>query len=93
MNYQERKEIKIKIALAKTPKEARRLYTLIIKDEKERSRQRYQERKNQARAEAIEWQQDQNPKSWGQCAEMCAHFYELAKKYGLVKEFKENGII
>jgi hypothetical protein len=31
--------------------------------------------------------------SWGCLADIQDKLYKLAKKYGLVKEFKENGII
>ena len=53
----------------------------------------YYQKKAQARILAQDFQQDQNPKSWGQVAQEVAHLEKLAKKYGLVKEFKENGII
>ena len=54
---------------------------------------KYQQGKAQAVALAQEWQQDQSPKSWGQVAEQGAHLEKLAKRYGLIKEFKREGII
>lgn len=55
----------------------------------------YQDRKAEAREEAKEWQitQATQQMSWGQVAEYSNHFEKLAKRYGLIKEFKENGII
>lgn len=51
--------------------------------------------KEQARQKAIEWQLTQcdKPISWGEVAYWCDLFYKLAKRFGLVREFKENGII
>ena len=53
----------------------------------------YQERKAQAIETAQEWQQDQTAKSLGEYAEECERLAKLAKRYGLIKEFRENGII
>ena len=59
----------------------------------------YQDRKAEARDEAKEWQMSTSdyktwkPLSWGEYAELVAHFEKLAKRYGLIKEFKEKGII
>ena len=55
----------------------------------------YQIKKAAARQEAIEWQADfcNHDYSWGECAEFWAYFEKLARRYGLVKEFRENGII
>lgn len=55
----------------------------------------YQARKEEARDKAIEWQREASERclSYGELAEAGAYFYKLAKRYGLVKEFKENGII
>lgn len=51
----------------------------------------------QHQAEAIEkaqqWQMDDSPKSWGEIAEEVTNFKRLAKRYGLIKEFKREGII
>jgi hypothetical protein len=49
----------------------------------------------EARQYAIDWQNwasDQNL-SYGELAEWQAYFSELADKFDLVEEFKENGII
>ena len=54
----------------------------------------YEMKKLAARQEAIDWQ---NAASLGSqsCAEMqeaTEHFEKLGKRYGLLKEFRENGI-
>lgn len=53
----------------------------------------YYQGKGQARALAIIYQKDQSPKSWGEIAEQVAKLEKLAKRYGLVKEFRNEGII
>lgn len=55
----------------------------------------YQRAKEQARNEAIEWQLSFDGKclSWSELAYYNDYFSKLGKRYGLVKEFKENGII
>ena len=55
----------------------------------------YQQKKEIVRAEAIDWQSDfQNHSySWGEIAEWQGYFDSLARRYGLVHEFRENGII
>ena len=55
----------------------------------------YQERKNKAREEAKAWQfaiSERND-SYEEFFEAQSKFEKLAKRYGLTKEFKENGII
>lgn len=55
----------------------------------------YATRKEAARQEAIDWQMwasDQNL-SYGEMADYMAHFESLARRYGLMKEFRENAII
>jgi hypothetical protein len=49
----------------------------------------------EARNEAITWQHDYADKSYSyaELSEFGAYFYKLGKKFGLVREFKENGII
>ena len=56
---------------------------------------KYQEQKSQAREKAKEWQRTtaNDPMSWGEVAYWGYYFYKLGKRYGLVKEFKENAII
>lgn len=55
----------------------------------------YQKAKENARNKAIEWQLDfcNHNYSYGELACFEDYFSRLAKRYGLVKEFKENGII
>ena len=55
----------------------------------------YQKKKESAREKAIEWQLDFNNHdySYGKLYEFQCYFTKLAKRYGLVKEFRENGII
>lgn len=54
----------------------------------------YQERKEQVRQEAIEWQLDfcNHNYYWSELAEWESYFYKLGKRYGLLKEFHENAI-
>lgn len=54
----------------------------------------YQERKGSLKDIAIEWSNNfsQYSWSWNEMAEICSYFYENGKRYGLLKEFKENGI-
>lgn len=55
----------------------------------------YNERKAAARDEAIDWQdwQTEQNLSWGELAEWGEHFEKLGKRYGILGEFRENGII
>ena len=55
----------------------------------------YEIKKAQIRSEAIQWQYDfsNRPQSWHDVAESTAYFQKFGKRYGLIKEFKENGII
>lgn len=56
---------------------------------------KYQRAKERVRDKAVEWQSnfcDQNY-SYGELAYWQEYFWSLAKRYGLVEEFKENGII
>lgn len=54
----------------------------------------YQEGKAKARQAAIDWQLSlKGGESYGEMAEAQNRFEKLAKRYGLVKEFRENGII
>jgi hypothetical protein len=56
---------------------------------------KYQEGKEKARQEAINWQSnfDKHNYSWSELANWSDYFTYKAHKYGLTKEFKENGII
>lgn len=55
---------------------------------------KYLEMKARAWQKAIDWQLDFNNHnySWSELAEWGNYFYKLGKRYGLLKEFKENGI-
>ena len=54
----------------------------------------YQQRKAEARERAIEWQYDfcNHNYSWGELAYWGDYFERLGKRYGLLREFRENGI-
>lgn len=54
----------------------------------------YNRLKEAARKAAIEWQLTfgDEPMSWSELAEVFQRFYKLGKRYGLLKEFRENGI-
>ena len=57
-------------------------------------RKSYNLLKEAARNAAIEWQltKQDEPMSWSEFADVCQSFYKLGKRYGLLKEFRENGI-
>ena len=54
----------------------------------------YETKKAVARQEAIDWQNDfcNHNYSYGELAEFGEHFEKLGRRYGLLKEFRENGI-
>jgi len=54
----------------------------------------YAERKENARQIAIDWQLNESdyPYSYGGMAILTNYFYRLGKRFGLLKEFRENGI-
>ena len=54
----------------------------------------YAERKANVREEAIDWQTmaSEGDMSYGELAEAGDYFYRLGKRYGLLREFRENGI-
>ena len=56
---------------------------------------KYQFGKSKAREEAIEWQYSlgENGYSWYELCVAENYFTKLARRYGLVQEFRENGII
>ena len=56
---------------------------------------RYQKEKEKTRNEAVERQADfaSHDYSYGELACFSGYFEAKARRYGLVKEFKENGII
>lgn len=55
----------------------------------------YTERKEKARQEAIDFQVECSRRymSYSECLDADIHFTKIGKRYGLLKEFKENGII
>lgn len=57
-------------------------------------RKYYSRLKEAARQAAIEWQLTfgDNPMSCNELADVCQRFYTLGKRYGLLKEFRENCI-
>lgn len=57
-------------------------------------RKYYNRLKEAARNAAIEWQltSGDNPMSYSELAEIGERFYTLGKRYGLLKEFRENCI-
>ena len=56
---------------------------------------KYQKQKAQAEQKAKDNQHNfnENIYTWQDLAEYSAYFEKLAKRYGLIKEFRENGII
>lgn len=54
----------------------------------------YATKKAVARQEAIDWQNDfaNHNYSYGELVEFGEHFEKLGRRYGLLKEFRENGI-
>ena len=55
---------------------------------------RYAEMKNRIRNEAIDFQLDVDNHcySYGELAAFGSYFEEMGKRYGLLREFRENGI-
>ena len=55
---------------------------------------KYESRKNEIRDEAIFWQATlTGTESYGELAEKQTYFETMGRRYGLLKEFRENGII
>lgn len=56
---------------------------------------KYAEKKEQIRQEAIDWQNDfcNHNYSYGELAFYSDYFEKLGRRYGLIKEFRENAII
>ena len=54
----------------------------------------YENKKEQLRNKAIEWQTDFSNRSYsyGELAEYECYFRKAGRRYGLLKEFIENGI-
>lgn len=55
---------------------------------------KYQQGKERTREKAVNWQLDFNNHnySYGELYEFGVYFEKLGKRYGLLKEFRENGI-
>ena len=55
---------------------------------------KYQKRKECIRAEAIDWQREieEANYSYGELLETTNYFEKAGRKYGLLTEFRENGI-
>jgi hypothetical protein len=53
----------------------------------------YERKKEAARQEAIEYSMSDKQYSYSELYEKQEHFRKLGKRYGLIEEFKENGII
>lgn len=56
---------------------------------------KYQAKKDQIINETIEWQLNYANEDWTdkEVAEKQRYFFTMAKRYGLIREFQENGII
>ena len=57
---------------------------------------KYAEKKEKVRQQAIDWQHsfvEGRSYTWAEIFDFTAHFTKLAKRYGLIHEFRENGII
>ena len=54
----------------------------------------YEIKKEMVRQKAIDWQNDfcNHNYSYGELAEFGYYFEKLGRRYGLLKEFRENGI-
>lgn len=54
----------------------------------------YADYKAEVRERAIQWQYEfaERTISWGELAEETAEFERLGRRYGLLTEFRENGI-
>lgn len=54
----------------------------------------YKRAKESARDKAIEWQRDfeNQSYSWGELIFYSSYFEKLGRRYGLLTEFRENGI-
>lgn len=55
----------------------------------------YQTKKEKIRQEAIDWQikASEENLSYNELHIIAFHFWKLARRFGLLREFKENGII
>ena len=53
----------------------------------------YQEHKEETRRTAQALQVYELAQGWGEIAQQCEHLGKLAKRYGLLKEFRSEGIL
>ena len=55
---------------------------------------KYTDGKERARERAVEFSTNRGEMtlSWGECAEISNKFERLGRRYGLLREFRENGI-
>jgi hypothetical protein len=55
---------------------------------------RYQQQKETARQKAIEWQLNESDYNYSYegLSTIGEYFYKLGRRFGLLKEFRENGI-
>ena len=67
----------------------------IVHEKREPYKKSYKNLQNILREFAIDWQSDfpRFTYSWGSLADWGGFFEEYGKKYGLLREFRENGII
>ena len=56
------------------------------------TKQYYEKRKAEVREEAIEYSCSDEELSYGELADIQERFRRLGKRYGLLREFKENAI-
>ena len=56
-------------------------------------KERYYKTKNAIRYLAQTWQTLQEPKSWEEVAQAIEYFEKFGKRYGLIIEFKNEGIL
>ena len=54
----------------------------------------YERRKEAARSQAVEWSTEtsERPMSWAELADWQGFFERPGRRYGLLSEFRENGI-
>ena len=64
------------------------------KEREHKMKNTYASNKAVARQEAIDWQNDlfRDNRSYEEMREAAEHFEKLGRRYGLLKEFRENGI-
>lgn len=64
-------------------------------EEEKKKMTKYQKEKEVARQKATEWQARQADQdlSYGEYAYFAEYFAKLSRRYGLTREFRENGII